>query len=191
LPQGDVLLHAGDISYRGRKDEIKDFLNWFNNLNFKYKIFIAGNHDFFFEKASKRELEHIIPPGIIYLQDSEVAIDGIKIWGSPVTPWFFNWAFNKPRGEPLRKHWALIPGNVDILLTHGPIYGVLDTVINDQHVGCKDLLKKVQEIKPRFHVFGHIHEGYGTVKIGATRFFNACVLNENYELVNKPQVFEI
>src|SRR5947209_6179907 len=104
-----MLLHAGDITYRGDKEETDDFLKWFSRQNYRYKIFIAGNHDFFFEKAKPEVLKKLIPENVIYLKDSGVSVEGIKIWGSPVTPWFFNWAFNEHRGEEIRRHWDLIP----------------------------------------------------------------------------------
>lgn len=189
LPPGDVLIHAGDISYRGKKSEVEDFLNWFSQQNFTYKIFIAGNHDFFFE--TEKNIDNIIPKEIIYLNDSGIVLNGISIWGSPVTPWFYNWAFNRHRGTDIKKHWDLIPEKTDILVTHGPVYGILDQVINEQHAGCKDLLLKVKEINPKVHVCGHIHESYGNVKRSGIRYINACVLNEKYELVNRPVVFEI
>jgi Icc-related predicted phosphoesterase len=190
LPKGDVLLHAGDVSYKGQKTEILDFLKWFAELKFQYKIFIAGNHDFFFENKPSREIEELMPAGVTYLNDTSIIIDGITIWGSPVTPWFFNWAFNRRRGMQIMKHWNLIPANTDILLTHGPVYGIHDSVINGVHVGCVDLLKKVKEIKPPVHVCGHIHEAYGQLKRGETKFINASLLNERYELVQKPVVFD-
>ncbi|MBD0366579.1 MAG: metallophosphatase domain-containing protein [Flavisolibacter sp.] len=191
LPKGDVLLHAGDVTYRGKKTEVLDFLEWFSNQPFKYKIFIAGNHDFYFEKENPSTVQAIIPEGIIYLQDSGTEINGIRIWGTPITPWFHHWAFNRLRGTSINKHWQLIPQNTDLLLTHGPSYGILDAVINGQHVGCKDLLKRIMEVKPKFHVYGHIHEAYGIKKQNGITFINACVVNESYELVNKPFVFEL
>jgi Icc-related predicted phosphoesterase len=118
-------------------------------------------------------------------------LNGIKIWGSPVTPWFFNWAFNRHRGDPIKKHWDLIPGDTDVLITHGPVFSVLDKTSNGQHVGCEDLLKKVQEIKPKVHVCGHIHEAYGKVEETGTKFFNASILNERYLMVNSPIAFEL
>jgi Icc-related predicted phosphoesterase len=191
LPKGDVLLHAGDITYRGKKEEVVDFLNWFKKQNFRHKIFIAGNHDFYFEKAKAEELEQLIPKEIIYLNDSGTEIDGIKIWGSPITPWFYRWAFNRHRGEEIRKHWDLIPPDTNLLLTHGPVYGFLDMVINEQHAGCKDLLRTVLTIKPKAHVFGHIHEAYGSITRSGIKFINACSLNDQYELANKPIVFDL
>lgn len=191
LPPGDVLIHAGDISKRGKEEEIKDFLNWFKDLPYEHKIFIAGNHDFYFEKAPKIEIEKIIPSNVIYLNDSGVTIDGIKIWGSPITPTFFNWAFNRDRGNDITAHWNLIPSDTEILITHGPVHKILDKVMDGTHVGCEDLLKKVQKTKPKVHVFGHIHEAYGQHKIDGTTFVNASVLDEDYVMRNKPVIFEI
>lgn len=191
LPKGDVLLHAGDISYRSSRQEIEDFLDWFGKQPFTYKIFIAGNHDFFFEREKEELIRKLLPEGVLYLKEEACIIDGIKIWGSPYTPWFFRWAFNKRRGDALAKHWRLIPDDTDVLLTHGPAYGILDTVINEQHAGDKDLLKRILEIKPYVHVCGHIHESYGMVKRLGTQFINACILNEAYEMVNKPVTFNV
>jgi Icc-related predicted phosphoesterase len=186
-----VLIHAGDISYRGEKLEVEDFLTWFRKQDFEHKIFIAGNHDFLLEKAKPKEIDNLILDDIIYLNDSSTLVNGFKIWGSPVTPRFFNWAFNRARGEAIRKHWELIPSDTHLLITHGPPYGILDQVANEQHVGCKDLLNKVVEIKPLVHVFGHIHESYGSTKNMGIRFINASQTNESYEVVNKPVVFEL
>lgn len=191
LPTGDLLIHAGDISYRGMLTEVVDFLDWFAKLPFAHKIFIAGNHDFYFEKASPLAIKSIIPEGVTYLKDSGITINNINIWGSPVTPWFHDWAFNRHRGADINKHWKLIPPDTNLLITHGPVYGLLDTVINGSHVGDKDLLRRVDEVRPAAHVCGHIHEAYGHLKRGSTRFVNACVLNETYELVNPPVVFEL
>lgn len=190
LPKGDVVIHAGDISSRGKEHEVIDFLDWFKDLDFKYKIFIAGNHDFLFEKEMAERITEIIPEGVIYLKDSEATIEGIKIWGSPITPWFHDWAFNRKRGEEIAKHWDLIPNDVDIILTHGPAYGLLDKTIYGDCVGCEDLLKAINRIKPRFHVCGHIHERYGIIPFGHTTFINASVMDHRYRRVNQPITFE-
>ena len=191
LPKGDVLVHAGDISYKGQKSEVEDFLKWFSKLKFEYKIFIAGNHDFLFENSKPKEIQALIPENVIYLNDSGLNINGINIWGSPITPWFFNWAFNRKRGIQIAKHWELIPQDTDLLITHGPVHGIHDSVINGIHVGCKDLEVKVKEIRPQVHVCGHIHEAYGSIRREGIRYINACVLNERYELVQKPVAFEL
>lgn len=191
LPVGDMIIHAGDVSSRGRKEEIVAFLDWYSRLAFKYKIFIAGNHDFFFENASQEEVNDIIPPNIIYLNDSGIDIEGIKIWGSPVQPWFFDWAFNRQRGNEIQKHWALIPSDTDILITHGPAQGILDRTVRNESVGCSDLLKSIKKIKPKFHITGHIHEAYGEKEIDGIHFINASVLNVKYQMTNSPIQIEI
>jgi Icc-related predicted phosphoesterase len=191
LPKGDMVIHAGDVSYKGSFSEVSDFLQWFGGLPFRHKIFIAGNHDFYFERTNAATIQNTIPDGVTYLNDSGTYINGIQVWGSPVTPWFYNWAFNRRRGAEINKHWARIPAGTDLLITHGPPFGILDNVINGNYAGDKDLLQKVEEIKPAVHVFGHIHEAYGRLKRGTTTFINASVLNEKYELVNPPVVFEL
>lgn len=191
VPEGDMVIHAGDFSARGRKNEIEDFLNWFAGLPHRYKVFIAGNHDFLAENHPKEFLS-LIPEGLIYLNDSEVEIEGISIWGSPVQPWFYDWAFNRKRGSEIKQHWDLIPAYTQILVTHGPPFGVLDEVVGrKENVGCEELMKKVEKVRPMYHVFGHIHEAYGQKEQNGTIFINASNLNEHYEPVNAPVVIEI
>lgn len=191
LPDGDILIHAGDISNKGEDFEIPDFLFWFDKQNFKSKIFIAGNHDFFFERHPEEEIAKLVPNGIIYLKDSGTEIDGVKFWGSPVTPWFFNWAFNRRRGHEIARHWDLIPDDTDILITHGPMFRRLDKNKDGQHLGCKDLFLRSQELNLKAHIFGHIHEDHGIMEKEKVKFLNASVVNAKYELVNEPLVFDI
>ena len=191
LPAGDMLIHAGDISGRGSLAAVKHFLQWFSSQDYKYKIFIAGNHDFLFERETDEFIQSLIPEDVIYLNDSGVEIEGIHIWGSPVQPWFHNWAFNRIRGKDIQKHWDLIPTNTDILITHGPPMGVLDrTVHGNMQVGCQNLMDTIQKIQPKVHIFGHIHEAYGVEEQDGIKFINASVLNLQYELVNAPVVFD-
>lgn len=190
LPDGDMIVFAGDMSGRGTLDEIQPFLNWFSELNYEYKIITSGNHDFLFEKEPVLA-KSIIPENIIYLEDSGIEISGLKIWGSPITPWFHNWAFNKQRGSEIKKHWDRIPDDIDILITHGPPYGILDKTVSGKNVGCIDLLNRVNELKPKIHVFGHIHEDYGVVKQNETTFINASVLNYKYEISNDPILIDV
>lgn len=190
LPEGDVIIHAGDISGRGTENQVRDFIEWFSSLDYQYKIFIAGNHDFFLEKVCETEIHKLIPENVIYLNDSGIEIEGIKIWGSPVQPWFHDWAFNRQRGADIKRHWDLIPHNTDVLITHGPVKGILDQTVYGQEVGCEDLLEAVKRINPSFHVCGHIHEAYGEQISDGTRFINASILNEDYFLVNSPVEFE-
>ncbi len=186
LPPGDAILHAGDVSSRGTEREIIDFLEWFGNLDYKHKIFIAGNHDFFFENNSKEKIASIIPPSITYLNDSGILIEGVKIWGSPITPWFFDWAFNRKRGTEIKKHWDLIPDDTDILMTHGPVHGILDKTTTGVAAGCEELLKKIEKSSIKLHLSGHIHEGYGERMVNGVRFINASVLDIHYRQVNEP-----
>lgn len=191
LPEGDVLLHAGDVSGRGTETEVKDFLKWFAQQPFEHKIFIAGNHDFFFEKHDADYIASLMPEGVTYLNDSETTINGIKIWGSPITPWFFDWAFNRQRGTDIAKHWALIPPDTDIIMTHGPVYGYLDRTTHGEKVGCADLRATVEQLQPKVCIGGHIHEGYGQIQTENTLFINASVLNVHYRMTNEPVVFEL
>ena len=191
MPKGDMLLHSGDVAKRGSEQEIIAFLNWFSQQDFKYKIFIAGNHDFYFERTSEKEIADLIPKNVIYLNDSGVTIEGINIWGSPVQPRFFNWAFNRDRGADIDQHWQLIPENTDILLTHGPPHGILDKTFQGLDVGCEMLLERINKIQPKYSIFGHIHEAYGQVTKNNIHFINASVVNLRYMVVNPPVEFEI
>jgi len=189
LGSGDYLIHAGDCTSMGSKNEITQFLEWFSNTDFKHKIFIAGNHDFGFEQQTDIAQEYK-DMGVIYLFDNEVTIDGIKFYGSPWQPEFHNWAFNLPRGEELAQKWKQIPNDVDVLITHGPAYGILDYAPIGGHVGCEELYRKIVEVKPKIHVCGHIHDGYGQKTMGGIEFLNASVLNDRYEHAHKPIVVE-
>lgn len=185
LGSGDVLVHAGDVSMRGKQHEIKSFLDWFSNVDFTHKIFIAGNHDWNFEKETDISDEYK-KKNVHYLFDSEVIIDGIKFYGSPWQPEFFDWAFNLPRGIKLAEKWDLIPDDTDVLITHGPSFGMLDWVMSGQRVGCEDLFKRVMKVKPKIHVCGHIHCAYGQKNFNDVEFLNASVLGERYTHENKP-----
>ena len=187
LPKGDVLIHAGDITSRGTKKEVEDFLDWFNNLKqFTHKIFIAGNHDFFLDHAENSEVSKLVPENVIYLRDSGVEIEGVKFWGSPITPKFYNWAFQRERGSAIKQHWDLIPNDIDVLIVHGPPANILDKITNGRNVGCKELHNACQRIMPQFFVCGHIHEDYGKCLDHGTTYVNTSLLNDKYELANMP-----
>ncbi len=190
LPEGDVLIHAGDMSSRGFKSEIDAFMGWFTVQPHPYKILIAGNHDFFFEKATEEEIQAKIPDNVIYLNDSGCEINGVHFWGSPIQPEFYNWAFNRKPGNDIKKHWDLIPNNTDVLITHGPPFGILDKTIRGKNVGCHDLLEAVNTIQPKVHVFGHIHEAFGVLETEHTTFVNASVLDQSYYLTNEAVEIE-
>lgn len=190
LPKGDLIIHGGDVSKMGRDHEVEDFIHWFLRLDYAHKIFIAGNHDFYFEEYSPNFIQKKLTSNCHYLCNSGVEIEGIKIWGSPITPTFFNWAFNEDRGKPIQKYWNTIPQNNDILVTHGPPHGILDKTTSNINAGCKDLLKTVNKLKPKFHLFGHIHEEYGKETLNEIIFINGSLLDVNYNLVNLPMEFD-
>jgi len=194
LPGGDVLIHAGDLMNSGYSlHEIEDFCKWFESQDYDVCIFIAGNHDRMFEDEPERVAEIVNSYGVDYIQDSSFQCgdstnEMIKIYGSPWQPEFYNWAFNLPRrGEELAKVWDKIPNDVDILITHGPPQGHLDISgppYNQGDLGCEILRVRVDEIKPKIHVFGHIHGSHGYKSHNGTHFINASILNERYEVVN-------
>jgi len=193
LPEADMIIHSGDITSTGRENEVLKFLDWFGSLPYKHKIFIAGNHDFYFEaKLSAfppiytKLPEKYNQMGITYLMDEMVEIEGLKIYGSPWQPFFYDWAFNLNRGYEIAKVWEKIPKKVDILITHGPPYGILDYTPNYLNVGCEELYKRIIKVKPKIHVFGHIHFARGHKNFNNIDFFNASVLNKQYSYSKKP-----
>lgn len=190
----DMIIHTGDISGRGQLSEILPFLDWYHELPIKHKILIAGNHDFFFEQADEKEIMSVLNsrPSIIYLNDSGVEIEGIKIWGSPVQPYFHGWAFNRI-GSAIQKHWDLIPTDTQLLITHGPIEGFLDLTLEGQTTGCSYLKETIADrLKNlKLHCCGHIHEAYGRLVMPDGQvLLNASVLNRNYQMQNRPITME-
>lgn len=193
IPECDILIHAGDISDRGELSQVYDFINWFADQPAKHCIFIAGNHDWSFTDSRKNKIREVLiqHPKVIYLEDSEITIEGIKFYGSPWTPTFYNWAFNADRGKSIAHVWEKIPYDTDILIIHGPPYGYGDKVPYDGSVGCEDLLQKVLEVQPNLVIFGHIHGGRGMYTITRkTTAINASVLDDSYILVGDPIVID-
>jgi Icc-related predicted phosphoesterase len=213
LSDGDLLIHAGDFSAQGLKHEVQDVLKWLVQQAPRYThgiVFIAGNHDRSFdgpkfgdddiEEGSRKkplwlqEALDNLPSNVRYLENNSVTIEGIKIWGSPVTPWFHGdrWAFNKHRGEDIDEVWNKIPMDTDIIVTHGPVAYKLDYVSHDGHyAGCEHLRQRVQSIKPILHISGHIHECHGYDYDEHTHYFNASICSHQYEPVNRPWEIEI
>lgn len=192
VPDGDILIHAGDITGQGTYEDLEDFNEWLGSLPHKHKIIVAGNHDWCFEWDKERCRK--ILTNAIYLQDEAIEIEGFKIYGSPWQPEFFQWAFNLKRGAELREKWDLIPNDVDVLVTHGPPWGILDEVANSQmlrNVGCQDLGDAVDRVKPKVHVFGHIHEGYGTQQEPETLFVNASINTARYRPIQPAVEFAL
>ena len=190
IPDGDVLIHAGDSLGQGTLDNIEELNDWLGSLPHRHKIVIAGNHDWAFQDEPEQARQLL--SNAIYLEDSGVEIDGVRFWGSPWTPTFMNWAFMLDRGQPLHDAWALIPGNTDVLITHGPPLGFGDTELaGGRNVGCEDLLERIDELSLQAHVFGHIHEGYGVYQRRGARLVNASTCTERYEPINPPVVIEL
>lgn len=219
IPDGDIIIHSGDATRRGTLESFEDFFDWFSSLPHTYKIFVAGNHDIGLDpefidnqcnyipeeellqrsKETSIKAEALIPDNVIYLKDSLVEIEDLKIYGAPWTPRFLNWAFLHNRGEAIAEKWALIPDDVDILVTHGPAYGHGDVappwILSryQRNVGCLALLKRIIEIKPKVHVFGHIHQGYGIYQSDEllTTFMNSSICTEAYAPTNKPLTLDL
>jgi Icc-related predicted phosphoesterase len=191
VPPCDVLIHAGDLTYRGSPAATDMAIQWLDKQPAKYVVMIAGNHDWFFQKHPYAARELLHPTRIAYLENEAVIIKGVKFWGSPITPTFMDWAFNCDRAD-IFKYWDMIPDDTDVLITHGPPLSILDTPrLNDEHCGDYDLRVALKRVKPAVHVFGHIHGGYGTREIEPTKFYNASVVNEAYKVRNAPWVIEL
>lgn len=193
VPDGDVLLHCGDFTENDRADEYQRFNTWMASQAHKHKIVIAGNHEFSLEGAQGYGSR--ILRSVTYLQDSACEIEGLKFWGSPWQPWFYDFAFNFPpddEGNMARLTWSKIPIDTDVLITHGPPRGILDRIPGrNVNVGCPDLLQRVQAVRPLIHAFGHIHVANGIEKIGETVFVNAAICDEQYRPWRPPHVVEI
>ena len=204
IPECDMILHCGDSTGKGAVREITEFCEWYGNLSHKYKILIAGNHDWGFQEKEAKCRQICEDNGIIYLQDELVDIEGLRIYGSPWQPEFCDWAFNAWRTKEdvkrndlygynypfIGDYWEKIPKNLDILLTHGPPYDIMDKC--PYPVGCEELLKKVREVKPKYHAFGHIHCDTGEEKHGDTVFINAAMLTDYYRPMDRiVDIYEI
>lgn len=189
VPEGDLLVHAGDFTNTGDLEEVAGFDAWFGALPHRHKILVAGNHDLEFEH--RPDVAQALIRGATYLQDAEAEVEGLRIWGSPWQPWFYDWAFNLQRGADIRAKWDLIPEGIDILVTHGPPAGHGDRTFDQREVGCADLLDAVRRIQPRLHVFGHIHEGYGITREGETICVNASSCTASYRPLNAPLVVDV
>ena len=190
VPDGDVLLFAGDGEFRSAQDLIK-FNRWLSRLNHPIIIVIGGNHDFYCQKFPNETVRFLNKA--IYLRDEQFELpNGMVVWGSPMTKTFLNWAFMDTEENLDRNYWSKIPQNTDILLVHGPAYKHLDTVSpGKDHLGSETLAKKIVELKIPYVVHGHIHGGYGVKKTENTTYINCSLLDEDYQLVNKPVVIDV
>jgi len=191
VPDGDILLFAGDIGLENRDDPrpLENFNCWLGKLPHRRICVIAGNHDFFAEKHPQ-ETKAILT-NCSYLQHDYTEIEGLTIFGSPYSPRFFDWAFNVDRGEPIKRKWDLIPSFADIVITHGPVMGILDVTPRGENVGCEDLFQRLQIIRPKVHVAGHIHSSFGVHHFNDTIYVNASICDEMNLPVNEPIVIDI
>lgn len=195
LPEGDILIHAGDSTFKGELTAVSKFAHWMGQQPFKHKIVIAGNHELSFADPVQAPImiNFLKEAGCVYLQDSSIEIDGQLFYGSPWQPRFYDWAFNVDRGPQIAKKWAAIPEETNVLITHGPPYGILDGTIRAGSQGCKDLAERIAELKNlKAHIFGHLHHDGGklTEEYGV-KYANASICTDNYIPSNPPVVLEI
>lgn len=196
IPDGDVLIHAGDLTGHGTFMEISRAGQWLASLPHKHKIVIAGNHDKLFEKDYNTAKMAIGDGfnGVQYLQEQVTVIEDVVFYGAPWSVEFHDWAFGlnrRPGNERNAKtRWDRIPAGIDVLITHGPPYQIMDAAPNGYRLGDEDLRAKVDELKPRLHVFGHIHHSHGVQKLGDTLFVNAAVCDEGYKHTQEPIVLD-
>jgi Icc-related predicted phosphoesterase len=189
IPACDLLLLGGDYCASRNIEQQKRHLQismkrWFEylieELSVKQIVGIGGNHDFMLQDDPS--IAEDLP--WIYLQDAGVEIDGIKIYGTPWTPIYGHWAFMKDDSK-LEHVFNNIPGGLDILLSHGPIMGVLDRNEEGKSCGSRSLWRKVQQCQPRQMIHGHIHEAHGTYRVGGTMFNNVSHVNRQCEPVHE------
>ena len=183
LPECDILISAGDYSFRGEKHMVKDFHTWLNKQDAAHIISVQGNHEVWvehnFEEA--KEIATTACPAIHFIDEGLIEIEGIKIWCSAITPWFYDWAWNRRISE-IEPHWAKIPDDTDILVTHGPPYGILDELMSGARAGCMHLYERVKQVEPDIHIFGHLHLNGGQNKtIDKTTFYNVASCDESYQ----------
>ena len=188
LPDGDVLIFAGDFSSFGTEEEAIKFVERLRRFKHKYKIVVAGNHDRIFENEPDNAKK--IFSDIIYLQDSSVVIEGYIFYGTPWSREFNRWAFNLPE-EKLKEKFSLIPSKIDVLITHAPPFSICDKDMYGNNLGEKPLLEKVKKTEFKYHIFGHIHQGYGKKIINKKTFLNVSLVDDRYRLVNQPVVVEL
>ena len=200
----DILFISGDLTYKGKLDKLKQLHEQLEYLLMNYivrEVFvIPGNHDLSFEKTigyeSRANATAIFSrnPKIHLVIHGSKTIQGLKIFGSAWTPYFHNWAFNyhEIRAKEL---WNDIPADTQVLVTHGPPFLILDSVIEymaDRRVGCRALLEKIQKTPSiKYHLFGHIHESYGKLEKDGVTYLNSSIMDRRYQPTNKPQYFKV
>jgi Icc-related predicted phosphoesterase len=200
IPPCDVLISAGDYSFQGEKHMVEDFHAWLNKQPAKHIISLNGNHEKLVEKnfCEYKGIAQAACPRVYFIDEGEVRIEGVKFWGSAITPWFHNWAWNRDRGADIKRHWDRIPDDVDVLITHGPPAGILDVVYYvdgmtpRDRVGCHDLMNRINDLKQlKLHVFGHIHGSSGEQVFNGVKFINASICDDMYMATNPVREWEI
>lgn len=182
LPEGDILLVAGDLCSRGTMEELSTTTSWLARQRFETKVVIAGNHDWCLDdiNINKKAAQQLLKDsGCIYLRDEMVTLRGLRIYGSPWTPAFGNWAFNLDYDQ-LRERWAKIPEGLDVLLVHGPPLGYGDMTTRGQAVGDPYLLEAIDRCRPKNVFFGHIHEAGGSWSRGENTMLFNCTVGHIY-----------
>ena len=179
LPDADMVVHSGDFCMVGSEQEAIDFLNWFCDLPYRHKIFICGNHDDCLYGANINGLDD----NVHYLCNSGIEIEGLKFYGIPM---FMGDCVTDRQS----RNYANIPADTDILITHSPAFGILD-FDNDINYGSEDLLQAMTNVNPSVHLFGHIHKQHGITTIGPTIFSNGAIMNEDYSILNHPNIIEL
>lgn len=179
LPDADVVIHSGDFCMVGSEQEAIDFLNWFCDLPHKHKIFICGNHDDCLYGADISGLDN----NVHYLCNSGIEIDGIRFYGVPM---FLEDCVTDRQAKNIAK----IPLDTDVLITHSPAYGILD-FDDGINYGSEEILSRIAIVKPRLHLFGHIHAQHGMTTINGTSYSNAAIMNADYTKLNQPNLIDI
>lgn len=201
VPEGDVLVCCGDITFRGELDVIKDFAQWMGEQPHAHKLCVFGNHELATEKGAakrSRALAHLRRAGIHHLENSSIKIDGVKFWGSPYTPEFYQWAYQMKRGAQLADNWSQIPDDTNVLVLHSPAYGLLDRAPRGmgqfEHVGCEELRRVIDSgrlTQLRALLCGHIHFDSGTLDHNGIQIVNAAICTESYQPTNPVRVIDI
>lgn len=202
IPTCDILISAGDYSYQGKPEVVQQFHAWLDEQPATHIISVQGNHEKWVERnfEAAKEIAKKECPDIHFIQHEAIEIEGIKIFGSAWTPYFCNWAWNAARNKAevevynkplIDTKWADIPDDTNILITHGPPFGILDYAPQCNHVGCHDLLVRVQELKDlKHHIFGHIHYSHGSKKKFGVEFHNASICTESYRPNNPITIID-
>lgn len=189
VPEGDILIHAGDFTmFSHSLRAIADFNEWLGELPHLHKLVVPGNHELFLEADHSRR--SILSNAIVLLNEG-TTVEGLRIWGSPVTP-LYGGAFGLSSPEDRRRLYAQIPEDIDVLVTHGPPYGILDSSPDSgMHSGCRALFDAVMRVRPKLHVFGHVHGAHGIFVTDQTTFVNACLHGVDFGLDRSPHVFRL